>query len=274
MSNLQIYKYISEKKFPIRDKYIYFRGNFNKNIKTRVSFLNGHFNVLLKKDEREQQISNSIKRYNLIMKNIEEEKQKRIKLEINKKIRLILNKRKIKSVSNNKMILDIMLKNSQFINYLNEKKTLKKKKKIFSHSNDSISFRDNLNNIKRRNYSSPFMTEIKTISYTPSIEYKNKKNNSKNSKDSKLLKDIFEIRLKKTPINKNIYKNCKSISIKSKNSNLNDYFKKGVNFLLTPKIKQNRKNFFISNTKFSPEKIILKTSKFLNYNNNTTKIKK
>ena len=63
MANLHIYKYIAEKKFPIRDKYIYFRGNLNKNIKTRVSFLNCHFNVLLKKDEREQQISNSIKRY-------------------------------------------------------------------------------------------------------------------------------------------------------------------------------------------------------------------
>ena len=208
------------------------------------------------------------------MKNIEEEKQKRIKLEINKKIRILLNKRKIKSVSNNKMILDIMLKNSQFINYLDEKKTLKKNKNNFSHSNDSFSFRDNLYNIKRRNYSSPFMTEIKTISYTPSIEYKNKKNNSKNSKDINILKDIFETRLKKTHINKNIYNNCKSISIKNKISNLSDYLKKGVNFLLTPKIKKNRNNPFISNTKFSPEKIILKTRKYLNYNNNTRKNKK
>ena len=65
MEDIEIYKYLAQKKFPIRDNYITFRGNFNKNVKQKFSFLNSHFSILLKKDKKEEIESEISKRYTI-----------------------------------------------------------------------------------------------------------------------------------------------------------------------------------------------------------------
>ena len=77
MSNLLKYNLFSEKQFSIRDSYTSFKGSFHKNINSKISFLNSHFNILLKKNKKEQEISDAIKEYNLMVKEIEEQKKKR-----------------------------------------------------------------------------------------------------------------------------------------------------------------------------------------------------
>ena len=165
MANLKIYKFISEQKFPIRDEYLSFRGNFNKNINKRVLFLNEHFNVLLKKNKKEQEICEIIKKYNLMLKSIEDNKRKKLSTYFNNKLKKLLYQQKIRSVSNNKMILDLMVKNTNFINYLN---ALKNKRNINCNEKCPMSLDYNISISNRKNNcSSPFVRFGRRLAQKP-----------------------------------------------------------------------------------------------------------
>ena len=184
MANLAVIKYIAEKKFPARDQYLSFRGTFKSNIKNKISFFNDYFNNLFRKTKEEQEVLERIKKYNLMMKKMEEKKKKKMKLKMDSKLKLILKHKKIQSYSNNKMILDLMLKSKSFIDYINESKDKKDKKavKVLS-TNNLFGFKDNSSKIKKRNLSSPFLTEIKYTNMSHDTRgnkiYSNKKNKNK-----------------------------------------------------------------------------------------------
>ena len=253
MSNLQVYYLFSEKQFPIRDNYISFKGTFHKNVKSKISFLNNHFNILLKKNKKEQEICDAIKSYNLMVKSIEEEKKKKIRYEINKKLRMLFYQQKLKSVSNNKMLLDLMATNTKFIKYLNKQKSHKSinsanLKTIHLNSMENPSF-------IKKNDSSPFITEIKGINKKVNNDtyfQKGENNNIYNTIDYKQKNeynnngdDFFSLRLKKSLLKKGIsYKNFNSLSLRNKSNNniLNNYFKKKEN----SKFKVRRNNNFFS----------------------------
>lgn len=258
MANLQIYKFISDHKFPIRDRFISFRWNFNKNVNKRVLFLNNHFNILLKKNKKEQEISNIIQKYNLKIKTIEENKRKKIKKQINKKLKKLLDQQKIKSVSNNKMILDLMAKNTNFINYLNEQKN---KRKIYNNKKSALSLDSDNYNMSNNNCSSAFLTEVKNITKQSKVvnvkkeKYNNLYNtidSTNNKKKNNLYKDnYFSMRLKKSSLKKeNSHKNFNSYTSRLKDENkINNYFQNRINFIFTPKTRKNH-DFYRVNSDF------------------------
>ena len=226
MEDLKVYKYLAQKKFPIRDNYITFRYNFNKNVKQKFSFLNSHFSILLKKDKKEEVESEIAKRYNLMVKAMEEQKKKEIKLEIKKKVKIFLDKQKLKSVANNKMLLDLMTKDKQFINYIYMKQSKNKAIKN-SKSYNSLNLKGKATLKEKRNFSSPFITEIKSNNKCSSIKniYKINNDELKNKDIFNTIKNINNILSHK---NKNYKKkififndndDAKIIKINSKNSN-------------------------------------------------------
>ena len=258
MSNLLKYNLFSQKQFSIRDSYTSFKGSFHKNINSKISFLNSHFNILLKKNKKEQEISDAIKEYNLMVKEIEEQKKKKIRFEINKKLRILFNQQKLKSVSNNKMLLDLMATNIKFIKYINNQKN--------QRSFNSVNLKKSPLNLKEnpsfinKNDSSPFITEIKGINkdldYNNNIKkdqynylyntinYKQKQeyNNSR--------KELFTRRLKKSFFKKDItYKKFNSMSLRNNSNNniSNNYFKKTENIIISQKVKvkRNKNNLFV-----------------------------
>ena len=247
MEKYYIYHFISEQKFPIREKYLSFTGNFNKNMNKRILFLSNHFNILLKKSKREQEICEIIKNYNLMLKSIEDNERKKIKKYITNKIQKLLYHQKIKSVSNNNMILDLMTKNTNFINYLKAQKKKRnpnknEKSPMSLDSSNSISFKKKISS----SISSPFLTEIKSKNNKLINLKKEKHNNLLNAINHKQKKNFynnnyFSIRLKKSVLKKgNADKNYNSLSIRSiDEKRTNDYFKKRVNFILTPKVRRN-----------------------------------
>ena len=244
MSNLHIYNLFSENNFPIRDKYISFKGSFNKNVKSKISFLNNHFNILLKKNKKEQEIFDTIQQYNLLIKSIEEKKEKKIRSDINKKLRMLFNHQKLKSVSNNKMLLDLMANNTKFINYLNTQKIQRKinSANLKIKKNCSSPFITEIRNINNKENNTTNLNKQQSINLTNTIDYKQKREN-KNKR-----KDLFSSRLKKAFLKKELSDgNINSMSLKNSyhNSNLlNSYFHKRENFILTPKIKRNKNNLF------------------------------
>ena len=235
MADIQVYKYLEQKKFPIRDNYITFRYDFNKNVKQKFSFLNSHFSLLLKKDKKEEIESEIAKRYNLIIKAMKEQKKKEIKLEIKKKVKIFLDKQKLKSVANNKMILDLMTKEKLFINYIYNKQSKNKTIKN-SKSYNSLSLKGKTALNKKRNFSSPFITEIKSINKFSSVKSINKKNNDE-FKIKNIFKIIKNIKLRKLGINKS--NTCSDFKY------INKY--KNENNILNQKNKNYKKNIFIFN---------------------------
>ena len=276
MSNLQVYYLFSERQFPLRDNYISFKGSFHKNVKSKISFLNNHFNILLKKNKKEQEICDAIKSYNLMVKSIEEQKEKKIRYEINKKLRMLFYQQKLKSVSNNKMLLDLMATNTKFIKYLNKQKS----HKSINSANLKTTHLDSMENPSfiKKNDSSPFITEIKGINKKANNDtyfQKGENNNIYNTIDYKQKNeynntgdDFFSLRLKKSLLKKEAtsYKNFNSLSLRNSNNNniLNKYFKKRQNSNFYPNFKVKRnKNFFSLKKNY--------TSKF-NSTNNSKKL--
>ena len=233
MANFQIYKFLSEKKFPIRDKFISFRDNFNKNVKKRTIFLNNHFSVLLKKDKTQQQISDLIKRHNLMVKTIEDQKQKKRKLQLHKKLKKILNLQNMQSSYNNKMLLDLMFKNTKFKNYLKSQNSKEINiSNISKENNNHIILSADSSVLKKRNFSSPFLTDIKPINNN---RYKDSDKKSLNIIKNK--KDNFLYRIKAQKL-KNVksYKKFRPMSLEIANEYNNYYYLK--------KRKSKNKNFF------------------------------
>ena len=282
MENLQIYHFISDQKFPIREQYLSSGENFNKNMNKRILLLNNHFNILLKKSKKEQEICEIIKNYNLMLKSIEDNKRKKIKKYINNKIQKLLYQQKIKSAFNNKMILDLMTKNTNFMNYL---KAQKKKSNVNKNaksnmsldSNNSISFKKQIS----YSISSPFLTEIKSKNNKLVNLKKEKHNNPLNTinheqKNNLYKNNYFSIRIKKSVSKKgNLYKNYNSLSINSiDEKKTNDYFKKRVNFILTPKVRRNHDIYSFSNDIKSIKNSIKKKKILILKKSNTTLYKK
>ena len=243
MEDIQIYKYLERNKFPIRDKYITFRGNFNKNVKQKFSLLNSHFSILLKKDKKEEIESEIAKRYILMKKATEQQKKKEIKLEIKKKVKIFLDKQKLKSAANNKMILDIMTKEKQFINYIYKKQSENKKIKN-SKSYNTLSLKGKTNLKEKRNFSSPFITEIKSSNKCSSFK-NNYKTNNDTLKGKHIFNSIKNIKLRKLGINKS--NTCSDFKY------INEH--KKINNMLTHKNKFYKKNIFIFNDDAKPIKI-------------------
>jgi len=251
MEDIEIYKYLAQKKFPIRDNYITFRGNFNKNVKQKFSFLNSHFSILLKKDKKEEIESEISKRYNLMIKAKEEQKKKEIKLEIKKKVKIFLDKQKLKSVANNKMLLDLMTKEKQFINYIYKKQSKNKKIKN-SKSYNTLSLKGKATLNEKRNFSSPFITEIKSINNYLSAKNIHKVNNNK-FKNRLTFNSINNTKLRKFGINKS--NTCSDFKY------INEH--KKVNNIFSNKNKKYKKNIFIFN---DDDKPIKKNSNHLRFN--------
>ena len=227
MEDLKVYKYLAQKKFPIRDNYITFRYNFNKNVKQKFSFLNSHFSILLKKDKKEEVESEIAKRYNLMVKAMEEQKKKEIKLEIKKKVKIFLDKQKLKSVANNKMLLDLMTKDKQFINYIYMKQSKNKAIKN-SKSYNSLNLKGKATLKEKRNFSSPFITEIKSNNKCSSIKNIYKINNDE-LKNKNIFNNIKNIKLKKLGIIKS--NTCSDFKYINKNKNINNIiFHKNKNY--------------------------------------------
>ena len=114
--------YISNIKFPMRNKYTFIVGNLTSRIKRGSNLINKEFRILLKKDKVEQYLENKRNKYLLMVKHLEEIKQKKIQSEINKQKRIKIRKKITKSISNNNMLLNIMSQDKQFQKYLESQK--------------------------------------------------------------------------------------------------------------------------------------------------------
>jgi hypothetical protein len=250
MADIQVYKYLEQKKFPIRDNYITFRYDFNKNVKQKFSFLNSHFSILLKKDKKEEIESEIAKRYSLMVKAMKEQKKKEIKLEIKKKVKIFLDKQKLKSVANNKMILDLMTKEKQFINYIYMKQSKNKVIKN-SKSSNSLNLKGKTNLKEKRNFSSPFITEIKSINNCSPIKKICKSNNIK-IKNKHTFNTNKNIKLRKLLINKS--NTCSDFKYINKNNIVNN--------ILSHKNKNYKRNIFIFNDKAESIKNSKSTQRF------------
>lgn len=263
MANLQVYKYLSATKFPIRDKYISFFGNFNnfnRNVKRKLTFLNDHFKILLKKNKKEQEESDLEKKYELERKAKEEQKKNEIKLEIRKKVKMLLDRQKLKSITNNKMLLDIMATNKEFVNYINKQKTIKNNIKS-TNSESALTLKVNskiLTKFKKRNYSSTFLTEIKSLNNTKNLTLKIQNKKMDKIKTENLFntktyeqngRNKFKIKLKNLRLNKqssnDIYKSMPSKE-NEYNNNFINFFRRRANFS-KQKNKSYKSNLFIFN---------------------------
>ena len=68
----------------MRNKYTFIVGNLTSRIKRGSNLINKEFRILLKKDKVEQYLENKRNKYLLMVKHLEEIKQKKIQSEINK----------------------------------------------------------------------------------------------------------------------------------------------------------------------------------------------
>jgi len=160
--------YIYNLNFPMRKEYLSNIGNYNKRLNTGFSFINNEFNILLRKSKKEEFIEEKKQKKLLMIKLLEEKKQKRIRAKINKQKKMEMNKRITKSISNNKMLLNIMSNCKPFIKYLIRKQKYRNNN-CFSESNFSANNRKSNLIIKphKSKVSYTFMTELSNNNFSP-----------------------------------------------------------------------------------------------------------
>ena len=176
---------------------------------------------------------------------------------------MLLDRQKLKSITNNKMLLDIMATNKEFVNYINKQKTIKNNIKS-TNSESALTLKVNskiLTKFKKRNYSSTFLTEIKSLNNTKNLTLKIQNKKMDKIKTESLFntktyeqngKNKFKIKLKNLRLNKqssnDIYNIYKSMPSKENeyNNNFINFFRKRANFS-KQKNKSYKSNLFIFN---------------------------
>lgn len=149
----------------MRNKYTFIVGNLTSRIKRGANLINKEFHILFKKDKIQQYLENKRKKYFLMIKHLEEIKQKKIQSEINKQKRIKIRKKITKSISNNNMLLNIMTQDKQFQKYLDSQK--QSRNNNFSIKNFSEKPTTNSSSIKtKKSNSNLFMTEVPKFNNT------------------------------------------------------------------------------------------------------------
>ena len=193
----------------MRNKYTFIVGNLTSRIKRGSNLINKEFRILLKKDKVEQYLENKRNKYLLMVKHLEEIKQKKIQSEINKQKRIKIRKKITKSISNNNMLLNIMSQDKQFQKYLESQK--QSRNNNFSTKNVSEKPTTNSSSIRtKKSNSNLFMTEVTKFNNTL---IKNKKNLFKNFRN-KVFKSNLNIKSinKENPKKKDLKKKLYSFS--------------------------------------------------------------
>ena len=235
-SSLYIYKF----EFPMRSKYLSTIENYKKRLNKGFSFINNEFSKLLKKSKEEEIVEENKKKYLLMLKLLEEKKQKKIQSEINRQKRIELNKKIIKSVSNNNMLLNIMSKSKIFIKYLDYQKQSRNNNNL---PRDNSTNKNNNSILKTQKTCGlyTFMTELpnNNISFSKNISKK-----AKNNIKQKVPKFNYNSKLTLRKIKEKILKK-KSMTTRKKHFSVGDLL--GPKTVKIPRFKKPKINLFISN---------------------------
>ncbi len=157
---------------------IIYKFSFNEFAKTKKDFLEKHFNTLLVKTKEQisvgKLIDKHIQEMNIMQQNLEKKKikEKRMKESLFKKLN------KMKSAYNNKMILDLIIKNKKLMNQIIEgendnyiKSPISNHNKYYSPKASSFKKKNNwflteVNNENSKNIMSTGISEAKTYTKT------------------------------------------------------------------------------------------------------------
>ena len=224
----------------MRNKYTFIVGNLTSIIKRGSNLINKEFRILLKKDKVEQYLENKRNKYLLMVKHLEEIKQKKIQSEINKQKRIKIRKKITKSISNNNMLLNIMSQDKQFQKYLESQK--QSRNNNFSTKNVSEKPTTNSSSIRtKKSNSNLFMTEVTKFNNTL---IKNKKNLFKNFRNK-----VFKSNLNMKSINKENPKK-KDLKMKLYSFSANNLFtsKRSLSYNKEKVTKKRRVNFSLWNS--------------------------
>ena len=224
----------------MRNKYTFIVGNLTSRIKRGSNLINKEFRILLKKDKVEQYLENKRNKYLLMVKHLEEIKQKKIQSEINKQKRIKIRKKITKSISNNNMLLNIMSQDKQFQKYLESQK--QSRNNNFSTKNVSEKPTTNSSSIRtKKSNSNLFMTEVTKFNNTL---IKNKKSLFKNFRNK-----VFKSNLNIKSINKENPKK-KDLKMKLYSFSANNLFtsKRSLSYNKEKVTKKRRVNFSLWNS--------------------------
>ena len=234
--------YIYTLKFPLRKKYISTSENYTKRVNKGFNFIIDELSQLLKKNEIEKEQETKRKKRLLILKLLEEKKQKQIKSNINRQKRIELKKKITKSVSNNNMLLNIMSHCTKFIKYLNHQKNSRNNNNLlknnYTSKNNNSTFKKDKNEIIRA-YS--FKTEVTNIN----------KSSNKNKKDINKIKILklhtkSNLMLKIKNMKTTDFNYKKNVTFANKNLSSNYIFKLNKKIMI-PRIKKSKINIPNSN---------------------------
>ena len=244
-SSSYIYKY----NFPMRSKYLSSIGNYIKRLNKGFSFINNEFSILLKKNEVEKIEEEKKKQYQLMLKLLEEKKQRKINSEINRQKRIEMNKKITKSISNNNMLLNIMSNSKQFIKYLKDQKQSRNNNFLVMKT-DSVKNNNLILKTQKNSSSSTFITEIQKFNLKNFSFNKNRKNTIKILKQ-KIPKFKLNSYLTLRKVKEKIMKPQKNKTMRSKNFSANNILEPKTVMIprfINPKIKIN----FAINNKIRP----------------------